>query len=98
MRLELTIQEVTQLQHCLADALARHEEGAEDDDLKNLYNKIVAAETRSTRQRSCSVCQQKFTQETVGRMGRYCSAACKQKAYRQRRNNWHKQFGPAPSR
>lgn len=94
MRLELTIQEAAQLRDCVADALALHDDGDEDGALKNLFNKIVEAEARSTRQRSCPLCQQLFTQETVGRTGRYCSAACKQKAYRQRRDNWRKQFGP----
>ncbi len=94
MRLELTLQETAHLRHCLTEALARHESGGEDEELKNLFNKIVEAETRSTRQRTCPVCQQLFTQETVGRTGRYCCAACKQKAYRQRRDKAMRRYGP----
>jgi hypothetical protein len=90
MRLELTLQETAQLRRCLTDALARHERDGEDEGLKNLFNKIVAVEARSTRQVTCPVCQQLFTQETVGRTGRYCSPACKQKAYRQRRDQWRR--------
>ena len=94
MRLELTIREAAHLRHCLADALTLHEDGDHDEDLKNLFNKVVEAEARSTRQATCPVCRQLFTQETVGRTGRYCSAACKQKAYRQRRDKWMRQHGP----
>ncbi len=90
MRLELTLQETAHLRHYLAEALARHERGGEDEELKNLFNKIVAAEARATLQTTCPVCQQLFTQETVGRTGHYCSPACKQKAYRQRRDQWRR--------
>lgn len=34
---------------------------------------------------ACQVCGQQIAQEQTGRMRRYCSAACKQEAYRQRR-------------
>ena len=95
MRLELTIQEAAYLRHCLADALALHEGVGDDQELKNLFNKVVEAEVRSTKQSPCPVCQQIFTQETVGRTGRYCSAACKQKAYRQRRDKWMRRQGPS---
>ena len=94
MRLELTLQEAAQLRHCLTEALAQYERGADDEELKNLFNKIVAAEARATRQVTCPVCQQLFTQETVGRTGLYCSTACKQKAYRQRRDQWRRTQGP----
>lgn len=94
MRLELTLQETAQLRHSLSEALARHERDHEDEVLKNLFNKIAAAEARSTQQLTCPVCQQLFTQETVGRTGRYCTAACKQKAYRQRRNKAMRRYGP----
>ena len=98
MQMELTLQEAECLRHCLTEALAFHERGADDQVLKNLLEKVVAVEAHSTRQSRCPICQQLFTQEAAGRTGVYCSAACKQKAYRQRRNNWRKQVGPYASR
>ena len=97
MRLDLTLQETERLRHWLTDALASHAGGADEQVLKKLLGKVVEAESRSTRQLRCPVCRQFFTQEAVGRTGTYCSAACKQKAYRQRRDTWRKQFGPSVS-
>ena len=97
MQLDLTLYETERLRRCLAEALASHAGGADEQLLKNLLEKVVEAESRSIRQRRCPVCRQFFTQAAVGRTGTYCSAACKQKAYRQRRNAWRRQFGPSAS-
>lgn len=94
MRLDLTRQETEHLHRCLTEALASHAGGADEQGLKNLLEKVVEAESRSTCQSRCPVCQQPFAREAVGRSGIYCSAACKQKAYRQRRNAWRRQVGP----
>ena len=93
MRLDLTLQETERLRRCLTEALAFHEGDADEQVLKNLLEKVVEAESRSTRQSHCPVCQQPFTREAVGRTGVYCSTACKQKAYRQRRDAWRRQVG-----
>ena len=97
IQLELTLQETECLRHCLANALALHQDDVGEQLLKSLLKKVVEAEARSTRQCRCPVCQQLFTQEAVGRNGVYCSTACKQKAYRQRRSAWRKQVGPFTS-
>ncbi len=98
MQIELTLQEAECLRDCLTEALAFHAGNVDEQVLKKLLEKVVAAEVRSSRQSRCPVCQQLFTQEAVGRTGSYCSPACKQKAYRQRRNNWRRQVGPNASR
>ena len=97
MRLDLTLQETERLRRCLTEALASHEGDADEQALKNLLEKVVEAESRSIRHSPCPVCQQLFIREAVGRTGVYCSAACKQKAYRQRRNAWRRQYGPSAS-
>lgn len=97
MRLDLTLREAETLRYCLTQALALHERDVDDQVLKNLLEKVDAAEVRSTRSVRCPVCQQSFSQETAGRTGVYCSPACKQKAYRQRRNAWRRQLGPYAS-
>jgi len=97
MQLDLTLQETERLRCCLTEALASHAGGADEQVLKKLLGKVVEAESRSTRRSRCPVCQQPFTREAVGRTGVYCSAACKQKAYRQRRDTWRRQFGPSVS-
>jgi len=51
-----------------------------------LLTKLDDAHRQATVQRRCPVCQSPFTQLTPGRSARYCSNACKQKAYRQRRD------------
>jgi hypothetical protein len=83
MHLKLTRQQVDQLRRCLAHALHQQHPEEEQAALQQLYDKVVVAQSHATRQTPCPVCQQLFTQETSGRTGRYCSAACKQKAYRQ---------------
>ena len=97
MRLELTLQEAEALRRCLSQALALHEGDADDQVLKHLLEKVIAAETRATRPARCPVCQQLFSREATGRTGVYCSPACKQKAYRQRRKAWRRQVGPYAS-
>ena len=98
MRLDLTLQETEKLRHSLTQALAFHESDADDQVLKNLLEKVIAAEAHSTHHCRCPVCQQLFNQEALGRTGVYCSPACKQKAYRQRRNAWRKRVGLNASR
>ena len=97
MQLDLTLQETERLRRCLTEALASHAGDADEQLLKKLLEKVVEAESRSTRQSCCPVCQQSFTREAVGRTGVYCSASCKQKAYRQRRDAWRRQVGPRAS-
>jgi ribosomal protein L37AE/L43A len=98
MRLDLTLQEAERLRHCLTETLASHAGDADEQLLKKLLEKVIEAESRSTQQHRCPVCQQLFTREAVGRTGVYCSAACKQKAYRQRRNAWRREFDPRASK
>lgn len=52
--------------------------------LTSLLHKLDEAQRQATRQRICPVCGTTFTQLNNGRIARYCSSACKQKAYRQR--------------
>ena len=50
-----------------------------------LLAKLDAAQQEATAERICPVCGVAFTQLKHGRIAQYCSNACKQKAYRQRR-------------
>jgi len=93
MRLELTLPEAKSLQRYLVDTLALQEDAGDEQILKTLLNKVIDAQNRAIQETVCPVCQQSFSQEKIGRTGRYCSAACKQKAYRRRRNDWRKQYG-----
>ena len=95
MRLELTLHEAQQLRRCLTHALEEQHPQEEQAALQQLYDKVVATQTHAMRQTPCPVCQQLFTQERIGRTGRYCSAACKQKAYRQRRAQAKRYYGPS---
>ena len=88
--MELTLSEAQRLQQCVSDVLRTQA----DDELQTIWTKLVEAEANATYEAHCPVCQSWFTQDKVGRTGQYCSAACKQKAYRQRRSAWRKQFGP----
>lgn len=94
MQLDLTQQEVACLRHCVTQALALQQDDAAEQPLKNLLEKVVEAEARAFQHVRCPVCQQLFVQESRSRAGRYCSAACKQKAYRLRRNAWRRDYGP----
>ena len=87
MRLELTLQEADHLRAWLVDM-------GGDPILRDILAKLEQEQAQSTELVRCPVCGHIFTRETVGRSGTYCSAACKQKAYRQRRNEWRKHPGP----
>jgi hypothetical protein len=56
--------------------------------------RLAAAGQQETLQQLCPVCQQQFTQHQSGRLASYCSNACKQKAYRQRRLERKRQWRP----
>ena len=92
IHLDLTLAEVAQLQHALATLIAQ---STQEDVVvagQLLLTKLGAATQHQSGQRPCLVCQRPFTQLTAGRLARYCSNACKQKAYRQRnleqKRNW----------
>ena len=89
VQLELTLAEAHQLQHWLTEV---HLSGQESARLDRLPTKLAKALDDATQLRQCPVCQQWFTQEHSGRTGRYCSAACKQKAYRRRQLERRKTF------
>jgi len=86
--LHLTLSELEQLRLVLgAQALA-------DGTLSGLLSKLNDAQQQACLLRTCPICQLTFTQLKAGRIANYCSAACKQKAYRQRCNRARRQFGP----
>ena len=74
--LRLTLSELQQLRSLLADQA--------NADHNLLLAKLDDAHHQATVLRICPVCEQSFTQLKFGRTANYCSAACKQKAYRQR--------------
>lgn len=76
--LRLTLSELKQLRKLLVDRV--------DVDHNLLMAKLDDAQRDATLQRTCPVCGTTFTQLRAGRIAQYCSAACKQKAYRQRRD------------
>ena len=90
IRLELTHQEADLLHHLLTDANL----GQLSEVAATVLVKLQAAQEQATRTTRCPVCETMFTQTSAGRTGQYCSAACKQKAYRLRRDAWRRQFGP----
>ena len=93
VRLELTLAETDLLQHWLTDSLSdRSAQPAQRDGLQAILSQLTLAADQATRQLRCPVCQHVFTQEKAGRTGRYCSVACKQKAYRERQLAARKQF------
>lgn len=99
VRLELTLAEAQQLHQWVTDIL--HHPPAQESVapfLQRLLPKLAAALDNATQRHQCPVCQHWFTHENSGRSGRYCGAACKQKAYRQRRLDARKQFRPALKR
>lgn len=55
-----------------------------DDMAHTVLDKLSAARSAALLEVVCPVCQQPFLQLNNGRHGRYCSGACRQKAYRQR--------------
>jgi hypothetical protein len=92
IRLELTRIETQRLRHCVADHLI----ALGDETLQAIWAKLTEAEAAASQPMQCPVCRRWFSQDKTGRTGQYCSAACKQRAYRQRRQTWRKQFGPMP--
>ena len=80
--LRLTLPELEHLRHTLSAKLA--------PSLTALRDKLDEAQREATLQRTCPVCGITFTQLRSGRSAQYCSAACKQKAYRQRRDQARK--------
>ena len=90
IHLELTHQEADLLHHLLTDA----DPAQLADIAATVLVKLQAAQQQATRTTRCPVCDIMFTQTATGRTGQYCSAACKQKAYRLRRNASRRQFGP----
>jgi hypothetical protein len=92
IHLDLTLAEVAQLQHALATLIAQSTQEDVVVALHRLLGKLAAASQLQPGSQLCPVCQQPFTQLNTGRLARYCSNACKQKAYRQRsleqKRNW----------
>ena len=80
IRLDLDLSEWT----LLHDLLAASENASSAGHRDGLLDKLLTAHILATITRSCPVCQQTFTQLKSGRPGRYCSNACRQKAYRLR--------------
>lgn len=77
IRLEMTLAQsdwlLSLLQSRLTDALAQ-----------DIVDRLTAARSAALLPVTCPVCRQSFIQLNSGRHGRYCSGACRQKAYRQR--------------
>ena len=91
IRLDLSIQQADWLQQLLLD------HRRDSDPLANsLRTQLDQAYAQATTTQTCPVCNQTFTQLRRGRSGLYCSAACKQKAYRQRYNAWRRQIPTHP--
>ncbi len=87
--LRLTLSELEQLRHALHTKTGLPQTA--------LLSKLDAAQREATLQRTCPVCGITFTQLRSGRIAEYCSAACKQKAYRQRREQARRSYYPPPS-
>ena len=64
--------------------------------LGQLRHKVLAARQSALQAQACPVCGHTFDQFKVGRTGRYCSNACRQKAYRQRRLDSLRRGYPSP--
>jgi hypothetical protein len=92
VRLDLTLAEAHQLHHWLTAAQSSEQGNVPAWFLATLLPKLAEALVNATKRRQCPICQQWFTQEQRGRTGRYCGAACKQKAYRRRRLERQKAF------
>ena len=88
--LRLTLSELQQLRSLLADQ--------RDVDQNLLLAKLDDVLHQATVQRVCPVCEQSFTQLKFGRTANYCSAACKQKAYRNRHDEAMRRVLSRPSR
>jgi hypothetical protein len=95
IRLELSLAEGRQLQHWLTHLLPTEPRCTDDSQtLQGLLANLSRACDQAVRFIQCPVCRTCFPQGTVGRSAQYCTSACKQKAYRQRKNARKKQFGP----
>ena len=94
MRLDLTPTEADSLHQGLSMLISQST--AEDGvvALQSLLDRLAAACQQETLQQLCPVCQQHFTQHHSGRLASYCSNACRQKAYRQRRLERQRQWRP----
>lgn len=96
IRLELTLQESEFLQRWLiAPSLPGPQQA---DQRRQLLEKVTAARQLALREQTCPVCDRSFTQLKRGRTGRYCSNACKQKAYRRHAFEWKRQQWPPARR
>lgn len=87
IRLLLTVQQGDQL-HALLSHLVQKGTETEQQDAQHLVDLLTAAQQAATLLQQCPICKRTFTQSTEGRTGVYCSPACKQKAYRQRKHTW----------
>lgn len=85
IRLELSLAECA----WLWDWLQQSQTEAPDEAMRQqVAHKVAAAQELALLVQLCPICQQTFTQLHAGRQGRYCSNACRQKAYRQRQREW----------
>jgi len=91
IHLHLTLEEMTLIRQALSQSSPTPSPTLQQ---QQLLDKLAAAHQQAIRQRVCPICNQAFTQLKVGRIANYCSLACKQKAYRQRRKRARRQFGP----
>lgn len=99
IRLELTLAEMQHLQQRLTEALHGQPVAPERQQLlQQLLTKLQTATDSATSTVECPVCHTWFIQAKTGRCGRYCSPACKQKAYRQRQRDWRQRTRTAPRR
>lgn len=94
IHLELTLPECDLLlQHLQAETGSPSPNSAS---MVGLLRKVVTARQSALQQQTCPVCGHIFDQLKVGRSGRYCSNACRQKAYRQRRLDSLRKGYPPP--
>ena len=84
IRLSLTAQQGDQL-HTLLSRLVQKGSENQREDAQQLLTLLTAAQQDATLLHQCPICKRTFTQSAEGRTGVYCSSACKQKAYRQRK-------------
>lgn len=95
IRLGLTRQQAEWLQQHLLDYSLQVDSSNDDPLLDNaladnihstaLLSQLAQAYEHAIFTQPCPVCKELFNQLRRGRTGQYCSFACKQKAYRQRR-------------
>ena len=94
IRLDLTRSELDHLQQGISTLVTQSTSADVVVALQLLLAKLDAACQQAAVQQLCPVCQQDFTQLNSGRLARYCSNACKQKAYRLRRLERTRQWRP----